>query len=85
VLPIRTREQIIQLIIDALRQERQRQGRSQNELARSAGLSQPMVLRVEKYERLPTIDTLLRLAEALGVDLGKIISEASKGGGRKGH
>jgi len=81
----RTREQIIQNIIDSLRRERERQGRSQNELARSAGLSQPMVLRVEKYERLPTIDTLLRLADALEVDLGQIISDASRERGRKGH
>ena len=43
-----------------------------------AGLSHAMVSRVEKGERLPTIDTLLRISEALGVDLGKLIRNAVK-------
>jgi len=37
-----------------------------------------MVSRVEKRERLPTIDTLLRISEALGADLAKLIRESVK-------
>ena len=32
-----------------------------------------MVMRVEKRERVPTIDTLLRIADALQIDLGSML------------
>lgn len=55
-----------------------------NEVATRAGLSHTMVMRVEKRDRLPTIDTLLRIAEALDVDLGALIQRASKAAKRTG-
>jgi transcriptional regulator with XRE-family HTH domain len=33
---------------------------------------------VEKRERLPTIDTLLRIAEALEIDLSAVLKQAMK-------
>jgi len=35
-----------------------------------------MVMRVEKRERLPTIDSLLRLADTLQVDLSSMLKQA---------
>jgi transcriptional regulator with XRE-family HTH domain len=35
-----------------------------------------MVMRVEKRERLPTIDTLLRIAGALEIDLSAVLKKA---------
>ena len=35
-----------------------------------------MVMRVEKRERLPTIDTLLRIADALEIDLSEALKQA---------
>lgn len=35
-----------------------------------------MVMRVEKRERVPTIDTLLRIADALQIDLGSMLKRA---------
>lgn len=37
-----------------------------------------MVMRVEKRERLPTIDTLLRIAEALEIDLSVVLGKAMR-------
>ena len=37
-----------------------------------------MVMRVEKRERIPSIDTLLRISTALDVDLGAMIQRATK-------
>ena len=37
-----------------------------------------MVSRAEKRERLPTIDTLLRITGALEVDLGKLLGKTAK-------
>lgn len=61
-----------------LREERTRRELSLNELARRAGLSQQMVSYVEREMRAPTLDTLLRLADALEIELWKLIRKASK-------
>ena len=48
--------------------------------AEGAGLSRQMVSYVEQGERIPTLETLLRLCHALDVDLAEIISKATKEG-----
>ena len=60
-----------------LRSERIRQGISMDRLAQKASLSQPMISYVERGMRNPTLDTLLRIANALDVDLSKLIKRAS--------
>ena len=60
-----------------LREERIKRRFSLNELARRAGLSQQMVSYVEREMRTPTLETLLRLADALDTDLWKILKKAS--------
>lgn len=72
------REAIIDRLMELLREERLRQNLSLNEVATRAGLSHTMVSRVEKRERLPTIDTLLRMTGALEVDLSALLVEAAK-------
>jgi len=37
-----------------------------------------MIMRVEKRERLPTIDTLLRIADALEIKLSSVLAAAEK-------
>jgi transcriptional regulator with XRE-family HTH domain len=61
-----------------LREERVRRELSMNGLAKKSGLSQQMVSYVERGMRNPTLDTLLRMANALNVDLWKLIKRASK-------
>ena len=46
-------------------------------LAEKSGLSQPMVSYVERGMRNPTLDTLLRIAIALDVDLWRLLKQAS--------
>ena len=41
-----------------------------------AGLSQQMVSYVERGMRMPTLDTLLRMCEALDIDLAVVIKKA---------
>jgi len=43
-----------------------------------SGLNHSMVGRVERRERLPTIDTLLRIADALEINLAKFLEKAQK-------
>ena len=47
-----------------------------NLVAERAGLSQQMVSYVEREMRNPTLDTLLRIAAALEIDLAEIICQA---------
>jgi transcriptional regulator with XRE-family HTH domain len=61
-----------------LRQEREKQGLSMNRVAERAGLSQQMVSYVEREMRNPTLETVLRIAAALEIDLAKVIQTAQK-------
>ena len=69
---------VVDRLTDILASERKRLGLSFNEIASRSGLDHTMVMRVEKKERMPTILTLLRIAEAMEVDLWKILRDASK-------
>ena len=48
---------------------RKQQGLSQTEVARRAGLKQPAVARLESGAVRPTLDTIQRVAHALGREL----------------
>lgn len=61
-----------------LREERVLQKLSNDEVASRSGLSHAMVSRVEKRQRLPTIDTLLSITGAMGVDLSKLLRKAMR-------
>jgi transcriptional regulator with XRE-family HTH domain len=61
-----------------LRQEREKRGLSMNLVAERAGLSQQMVSYVEREMRNPTLETLLRIAAAMKIDLSKVIQTALK-------
>ncbi|MDQ3990029.1 MAG: helix-turn-helix domain-containing protein [Actinomycetota bacterium] len=52
-----------------VRELRVRQGLSQTELARRAGMTQPAVARFEAGGTVPTLPVLERLARSLGVQL----------------
>jgi transcriptional regulator with XRE-family HTH domain len=67
------REAIIAGVAKALRAARVRQGLSMSAVAERAGLSQQMVSYVERQMRMPTLDTLLRMAEALSLDLNGLL------------
>ena len=49
-----------------------------SELADRAGLSQAMISFVERELRNPTLDTLLRMASALEVDLADVLRQSQK-------
>jgi transcriptional regulator with XRE-family HTH domain len=49
-----------------------------NRLAEKSGLSQSMISLLERGMRSPTLDTLLRVAIALDVDLSELLKKASK-------
>ena len=56
-------------IIDQLIAERHRQGKTQKQLAQDAKLTQSVIARLESKKAIPQLDTLLKVATALGCHL----------------
>jgi ribosome-binding protein aMBF1 (putative translation factor) len=78
IMPKNSAPRVISLeVVRLLKNERIRRGISMNRLAEKAGLSQSMVSLLERGMRTPTLDTLLRIAAALEIDLPELIRRAS--------
>ncbi len=56
-------------IIDLLIEHRHNRGMTQKELAEAANLTQSVIARLESKKATPQLDTLLKIATALGCDL----------------
>ena len=74
----KSQQAVCSRVAHILRQERERRGLSMNRVAERAGLSQQMVSYVEREMRNPTLETLLRIAAALEIDLAVILAQAIK-------
>jgi ribosome-binding protein aMBF1 (putative translation factor) len=72
------RDAIAANVVRLLREEREKHGLSMNVVAQRSGLSHSIVSLDERDLRNPTLDTLLRIAEAIGIDLGEIITRAGR-------
>ncbi len=72
----KTRQAIFTQVANMLRQERLQQKLSLARVAERAGLSYQMVSYVERRMRNPTLDTMLRITSALGINLGELITKA---------
>lgn len=68
----------VESLAATLRSERERQGVSQTELAARAGLSQPHIGYIERGKRAPTVDSLKRIALALGKTATELVSTAEE-------
>jgi len=78
VLNSKKRTAICSEVANILKGERKKRRLSMTTLAAKAGLSQQMVSYVERGMRNPTLETLLRITDALDIDLAKVIIRASK-------
>ena len=56
-------------IIDRLIEERHNKGMTQKDLAKAASLTQSVIARLESKKATPQLDTLLKVAAALGCNL----------------
>ncbi|MGO8765034.1 MAG: helix-turn-helix domain-containing protein [Limisphaerales bacterium] len=64
--------------IALLQKERERRKLSKYFVAQESGLSPQMIAYVERGDRNPTLETVLRMAEALNVDFEDIIKRARR-------
>jgi transcriptional regulator with XRE-family HTH domain len=58
--------------------ERMRLKLSKNKLASLTGLNQSTVSRLENHHDNPTLDSLLRVADELGINLGDVLKRATQ-------
>ena len=72
------RTNICSEIARLLKAERLRQKLSLNVVSERAGLNRQTVSFIEQEERTPTVDTLLRLTEVLGIKLEDLVRKARK-------
>ncbi len=66
-----------------VKRRREKRGLSRAALARKAGLHQTYVGLLEREERSPNLDTAKAIANALGLPLTQMISEAEQIANRK--
>lgn len=74
---------VCERIVGLLKKERERLNVSKYALAQRSGLSQSMIGRVETGTRIPTLDTILRLADALELNFADLVKKASVASKRK--
>ena len=65
-------------VISLLREERERRKLSKYFVAQESGLSPQMIAYVERGLRNPTLETVLRMSEAMKIDLASLITKARK-------
>ena len=68
----------IALLIERLKSIREEKRLSQRQLAKDAGLSHSAISEMESGKISPTLHFLLVIAATLEVELGELITEASK-------
>jgi transcriptional regulator with XRE-family HTH domain len=76
-------EKVCSQVARILREEREKRKLSMTGLAERAGLSRTMIRFVEREVRNPTLETLLRITNALEIDLGKVIKKAQAAARKK--
>ncbi len=72
------REDISTTLVQLLKTERLRRKLSMTAVAEAAGLHVSHISLVERGQRKPTLDALLRIAEALKIDLWPILKDATE-------
>ena len=64
---------------EELRKCRLKAGLTQEHLAFEAGISRNYVSLLERNEKSPTLDVLIRLCKAMGVPAARIVAKVEKG------
>ena len=60
------------IIIDSLIEQRRSKGMTQKELAKASSFTQSVIARLESKKATPQLDTLLKVASALGCDIAVV-------------
>jgi ribosome-binding protein aMBF1 (putative translation factor) len=65
-------------VAEMVAENRGRKGLTQTALARAIGVRQPVIARIESGDHVPTIETLIKIANALDIEIMVGISPSSR-------
>ena len=74
----REAEAILTFVVEKMEQERVRQDLSLQRLGAISGVNRTTIGLIEKGKRSPSLLICLRIADALGLDLGELLKKAPK-------
>jgi DNA-binding XRE family transcriptional regulator len=69
---------LIPAIVDLLKESREAKGLSKKRLAEVASISRTAIILMEKHQRQPSLELVLRIADGLGLSLATIITHAEE-------
>lgn len=76
-MPVRKKHELIcAKVIQLLREERERQKLTIYAISKKTGLSHQAVTLIEREQRIPSLETVIRISISLNVDLGDVIQRA---------
>lgn len=79
-MPSDPEQQVVDAVLARLVQARVKKGVSQNRLAELTGLSRSGIRHLEDGETNPTLYSILKIAKALNVKIGRMIGSVIKNG-----
>jgi transcriptional regulator with XRE-family HTH domain len=62
-------------IAQRIKEARERQGLRQEDLAKKTGIARPNFVRIEQGRHIPTLTTLKKIADALGLDINSLMAQ----------
>jgi transcriptional regulator with XRE-family HTH domain len=74
----KTRRAVCTAVAHILQEEREKRGLTLTAVAAAAGLSRQMISFVEQETRNPTLDTVLRICDAIGIDFEAVLKRANR-------
>ena len=72
----RSPETVSANLVQLLREAREAAGLSMNAVAQRAGVSHSTISRIESDQRNPSVELVVRIAEAIGVSLPDLLAKA---------
>ena len=70
--------QICARVMHLLKEQRELRGISGSQLAERSGLNQSAISLLDRGKRKPTLDTLVRIAAVLEIELGNVLLQATQ-------
>ena len=71
-------EELVALIVDVLREEREGFALSKKKLAAGSGVTRTAIILMESRQRSPSLNLAIRLSAGMGIPFSKVVAEAEK-------
>lgn len=73
-----TSSDLVALVVEVLREERERLKLSKKKLAADAGVSRTAIILMESSRRLPSLELVIKLSRGLGLPFSTVVKKAER-------